>query len=70
MIDTSYNQNTEINSGEVNEEATPSLPETLPENNAYLKLRRIALISTVVLILVILAYLLYLNGKSLYEHGL
>ncbi|HCC06194.1 TPA: hypothetical protein DEP94_02470 [Candidatus Nomurabacteria bacterium] len=70
MIDTSYNQNTEINSGVVNEEAVPSLPETFPENNAYSKLRRIALISTIILILLILAYLLYLNGKSLYEHGL
>lgn len=41
-----------------------------PENKAYSGVRRIALISTVILIILILITLLYLNGKSLYEHGL
>lgn len=68
MINTSNNQNV----GDVNkvtiEEIPPSFPA--PENNAYLKLRRTALISTVILIILILASLLYLNGQSLYENGL
>ena len=50
-------------------EVSPT-PDTQPEHNAYIKLRRIALIATAVLIFVILLTLLYLNGKSLYDHGL
>ncbi len=54
----------------------PVVPKTLNQNssgvpgNAYFKLRKIALILTVVLIVIVLISLLYLNGKSLYDNGL
>lgn len=46
-----------------------SLNESAPEKN-YIKLRRIALTFTIILITLIIISLLYLNGKSLYENGL
>lgn len=46
-----------------------SLGENIPEKN-YLKIRRMALILTIILIVVIIISLLYLNGKSLYDNGL
>lgn len=66
MNDSSFNQNDQKNI-EADEQEDGVI---LPENSAYFKLRRTALISTIVLIVVILITLLYLNGKSLYEHGL
>lgn len=46
------------------------VPVVAPPEKTYLKLRRTALILTIVLILVIIVALLYLNGKSLYDNGL
>lgn len=66
MNDSSLNQETQINNEVIEQENVV----TYPENSAYFKLRRTALVSTIVLIVVILITLLYLNGKSLYEHGL
>lgn len=66
MADYSSNQNTKIN-----DEGYKQVDvSTFSEKGNYSKLRRTALISTIVLIIVILITLLYLNGKSLYEHGL
>lgn len=66
MNETSYDQDMETS----NEELAEKTLTILPENNAYFKLRRTALISTVFLVILIIITLLYLNGKSLYEHGL
>ncbi|MEI6810522.1 MAG: hypothetical protein WCK60_00545 [Candidatus Nomurabacteria bacterium] len=66
MNESSYDQTIQ----ESNEELAEETLTVLPENNAYFKLRRVALISTVILVIVIIIILLYLNGKSLYEHGL
>ena len=37
---------------------------------AYVRLRRVALVGTLVLIVILVIALLYINGKSLYDHGL
>lgn len=66
MTDTSYDQNIQESDEELAEETLT----VSPENNAYFKLRRTALISTIFLVIFIFIALLYLNGKSLYEHGL
>lgn len=66
MTESFHEQNNDLSDYELAEEAAT----TLPENNAYFRLRRTALISSVILIIMILITLLYLNGKSLYEHGL
>ncbi len=66
MTESSYDQEIQESDEELAEEALTALPE----NNAYFKLRRMALLSTIFLVILIFIILLYLNGKSLYEHGL
>ncbi len=65
MSDSPSIQNEEVNTGTANVSTVAPQPE-----KSYVKLRRAALVLTIVLIVVILISLLYLNGKSLYEHGL
>ena len=66
MNDSSNEQGDEMVDEILSEEALT----VLPENNAYFRLRRTALLSTIFLVIFIFIILLYLNGRSLYEHGL
>lgn len=45
-------------------------PAQNPPKNAYVTLRRLAIVSTLFLMLAVLFTLLYFNGKSLYDNGL
>lgn len=47
-----------------------ALPVSTAGTTAYIRLRRVALLGTLVLVVILVIALLYINGKSLYDHGL